>query len=170
LDNKAGPTRLGFAVLLKMFERDGRFPRSRQDVAGVVVVHLAKQVGVPADQYVRYDWSCRAIKYHRAQIRAFLGFREATVGIVNLRSVASDELPQNASQRASVSEFLRGLDDLVPGARSVRQELSPSRRRNPVAACAKVIADRTERTQEPLGMFGRFEPPHQSLTLARWLV
>jgi hypothetical protein len=79
LDNKAGPTRLGFAVLLKMFERDGRFPRSRQEVAGAVVVHLAKQVGVPADQYLGYDWSGRAIKYHRAQIRAFLGFREATV-------------------------------------------------------------------------------------------
>ena len=77
--NKAGPTRLGFAVLLKVFGRDGRFPRSRQEVAGAVVVHLAKQVGVPAEQYLQYDWRGRAIKYHRAQIRTFFGFREPTV-------------------------------------------------------------------------------------------
>jgi hypothetical protein len=70
LANKAGPTRLGCAVLLKAFGRDGRFPRSRQQVAGAVVVHLAKQVGVPAEQYLQYDWRGRAIKYHRAQIRA----------------------------------------------------------------------------------------------------
>jgi len=79
LANKAGPTRLGFAVLLKVFERDGRFPRSRQEVASAVVVHLAKQVGVPAEQYLQYDWRGRTIKYHRAQIRGFCGFREATV-------------------------------------------------------------------------------------------
>jgi len=79
LANKAGPTRLGFAVLLKVFGHDGRFPRSQQEVAGAVVVHLAKQVGVAADQYLQYDWAGRAIKYHRAQIRAFFGFREATL-------------------------------------------------------------------------------------------
>jgi hypothetical protein len=41
----------------------------------VVVAHLAKQVDVPAELYPRYDWSGRTIEYHRAQIRAFLGFR-----------------------------------------------------------------------------------------------
>jgi hypothetical protein len=65
LANKAGPTRLGFVVLLKVFGHDGRFPRSHQEVAGAVVVHLAKQVGVAADQYLHYDWAGRAIKYHR---------------------------------------------------------------------------------------------------------
>jgi len=45
----------------------------------MVVTHLAKQVDVPAELYLRYDWSGRTIEYHRAQIRAFLGFREATV-------------------------------------------------------------------------------------------
>ena len=44
-----------------------------------MVVHLAKQVGVPAEQYLQYVWRSRAIKYHRAQIRAYFGFREATV-------------------------------------------------------------------------------------------
>jgi TnpA family transposase len=79
LANKAGATRLGFAVLLKAFTYEGRFPRSRQEIPGAVVVHVADQVGVPAELHLSYAWSGRAIKYHRAQIRAFLGVREATV-------------------------------------------------------------------------------------------
>jgi hypothetical protein len=74
LANKAGPTRLGFAVLHKVFGRDGPFSWSRQEVAGAVAVHLAKQVGVPAQQYLQFDWRSRAIKYHCAQVRAFFGF------------------------------------------------------------------------------------------------
>src|ERR687886_1872956 len=79
LANKAGPTRLGFAALLAFFRHEGRFPSSKHEVPAAVVVHLAKQVGVPAEAYVAYDWRGRAIKYHRAQIRAALGFRETTV-------------------------------------------------------------------------------------------
>ena len=43
------------------------------------VAHLGRQVGVPTEEYPRYDWRGRAIKYHRAQVRAHFGFREATV-------------------------------------------------------------------------------------------
>jgi len=40
LGNKTGATRLGFAVLLKAFQLDGRFPERRENVAGAVVAHL----------------------------------------------------------------------------------------------------------------------------------
>src|SRR5215216_5495169 len=79
LANKTGATRLGFAVLLKAFTLEGRFPRQKYDVPGVVVIHLANQVNVPADVYPGYEWSGRTIEYHRAQIREFLGFGEVTV-------------------------------------------------------------------------------------------
>ena len=46
--NKSGATRLGFAVLLKCFQYDGRFPRSRPEVAPDVVRFLAALVGVDA--------------------------------------------------------------------------------------------------------------------------
>ena len=59
LANKSGATRLGFAVLLKAFTLEGRFPRQKYEVSGVVVVHVAKQVNVPADLYPRYEWSGR---------------------------------------------------------------------------------------------------------------
>jgi hypothetical protein len=79
LANKTGPTRLGFAVLLKFFQYAARFPLSMQEVPTAAVAYIAGQVGVPAEEFSRYDWEGRAVKYHRAQIRAFLGFREPTV-------------------------------------------------------------------------------------------
>ncbi len=79
LANKTGPTRLGFAVLLKFFQYAARFPFSMQEVPATAVAYIARQVGVPAEEFLRYDWEGRAVKYHRAQIRAFLGFREQTV-------------------------------------------------------------------------------------------
>ncbi len=48
LANKCGATRLGFAVLLKFFQCEARFPQSRQEVPLSVVAFLAKQVDVPA--------------------------------------------------------------------------------------------------------------------------
>jgi hypothetical protein len=77
--SKRGPARLGFAVLLKFFQREGRFPQRPQDVPPTAVAHLAAQVGIPSEQWSAYDWDGRAIKYHRAEIRTFLGFREATI-------------------------------------------------------------------------------------------
>jgi TnpA family transposase len=77
--NKTGATRLGFAVLLKAFQLDGRFPAAKHDIPGVVVAHIAQQVNVPPLAYLAYDWQGRSITYHRAQIRAFFGVREATV-------------------------------------------------------------------------------------------
>jgi hypothetical protein len=79
LANKSGATRLGFAVLLKFFQCEARFSQSRQEVPLAVVAFVARQVGVLAACYAEYDWNGRAIKSHRAQIRSFLGFREATV-------------------------------------------------------------------------------------------
>lgn len=79
VESKRGPARLGFAVLLKFFQREGRFPQRTQDVSPAAIAHLAAQVGVPAAQWRAYDWHGRAIKYHRAEIRTLLGFREATL-------------------------------------------------------------------------------------------
>jgi len=94
LANKSGPTRLGFAVLLKFFENEARFPYYRDEVPLAAVTDLARQVGLPPEQYRQYDWQGRTIKYHRAQIRTHCGFREATVR--DLRELAtwlSEQVP-----------------------------------------------------------------------------
>ncbi len=79
LGNKTGATRLGFAVLLKLFAAEGRFPRCAEDVPLAAVEAVAGQVGVAATAWQAYDWRGRTIEYHRAQIRTALGFREATL-------------------------------------------------------------------------------------------
>jgi len=54
------------------------YPYHKHEVPSPAVAYLAKQVGVPTEQYVQYPWSGRTIEYHRAQIRTLLGWREAT--------------------------------------------------------------------------------------------
>ena len=60
VSGKRGPARLGFAILLKFFQHEA-------------------QVGIPPEHWSAYDWDGRTIIYHRAEIRTFLGFREATI-------------------------------------------------------------------------------------------
>jgi hypothetical protein len=76
IGNKSGATRLGFAVLLKCLQYEGRFPRSRQEVAPEVVRFLATQVGVDTTLFAQYAWEGRTIETHRAQIRELAKIRE----------------------------------------------------------------------------------------------
>ncbi len=50
--NKTGVTRLGFAVLLKFFQREGRFTFFKNEVPGVVISFVATQVGVAPELYL----------------------------------------------------------------------------------------------------------------------
>jgi Domain of unknown function (DUF4158) len=74
--NKSGATRLGFAVLLKCFQYEGRFLHSRQEAAPEVVRFLATQVGVDGALFAQYLWEGRTIEAHRAQIREMSKIRE----------------------------------------------------------------------------------------------
>jgi hypothetical protein len=75
LGNKAGATRLGFAVLLKAFQFEGRFPERREEVVTQIVFHLANQTGVPLETYFEEEWSERTQRHQRAQIREYCGFQ-----------------------------------------------------------------------------------------------
>lgn len=76
---KRGALRLGLAVLLKFFHYEGRFPNEPREVPAVAVVYVAEQLALDAGDWPGYAWDGRALKYHRAEIRRLLGFREATV-------------------------------------------------------------------------------------------
>ena len=79
LAGKRGPTRLGFAVMLRFFAREGRFPEPAEEIDADAIAHVALQVGVPAEEYDGYDARGRTAEYHRAQVREAFGFRPATV-------------------------------------------------------------------------------------------
>jgi hypothetical protein len=67
--------RLGFAVLLKFFQVESRFPQHPVEVPKVVVHFIAQQLKLTEEDYRRYPWSGGRFKAHRNQIRSFLGFR-----------------------------------------------------------------------------------------------
>jgi hypothetical protein len=77
--NKSGATRLGFSLLLKFFEPEGRYPRGLEELPAVAVDYVAGQVKVDATEFAKYPWQGRfSAKYHRVQIREAFGFREFT--------------------------------------------------------------------------------------------
>lgn len=78
LSDKLDFHRLGQAVLLKTFQYEGRFPKSKNEVPKVVVDYLAKQLKLDPELYLQYPWQGRSLMYHRAQVRDYCQFREAT--------------------------------------------------------------------------------------------
>ncbi|MFF1783725.1 DUF4158 domain-containing protein [Streptomyces virginiae] len=76
--NKSGPTRLGFVLMLKYFELEGRFPQFLEEFPPAAVDYVADVIKVPAEDLAKYDLSSRSAKGHRTQIREALGFRPAT--------------------------------------------------------------------------------------------
>lgn len=69
---------MGFALLLKFFEVEARFPESAKEMPAAAVEYVAQQVKVPAEVGVDYDWQGDRIKRHRKEIREAYGFRANT--------------------------------------------------------------------------------------------
>jgi hypothetical protein len=78
LANKSGFTRLGFALMVKFFEIEARFPERHYEFPAAPVEFVAKQVRIDVSQFTAYQFKGRTAEYHRAQIRAYFGFRKAT--------------------------------------------------------------------------------------------
>ena len=78
IGNKTGATRLGFALVLKFFEREARFPRGPSEFDETVVGVVARQVRVRVEEFADYGWGDRTGRAHRAQIRGAFGFRVCT--------------------------------------------------------------------------------------------
>ncbi|MEU5091258.1 DUF4158 domain-containing protein [Streptomyces sp. NPDC021356] len=92
LRNKTGATRLGFAVQLKCLTWRGRFPRMRLELPPDAVEHVAKQVGVAASELAFYDFTSRAAKRHRSELRDLTGWRECTRTDLDIGSVCTGSL------------------------------------------------------------------------------
>ncbi|WP_439823224.1 Tn3 family transposase [Bacillus cereus] len=81
LSKKTNPNRLGFAVLLKYFQQEARFPSEKQDISKDIVQHLAHQIdALPEDFFEHYRWGGKERSYtdHRKTICDLFGFRELT--------------------------------------------------------------------------------------------
>jgi len=79
LKNKTGPTRLGFAVLMKFFQITGRFPDDPREVPREASRFVAGQLGLSIKAWRDYPWTGRVITYHRNEIRKFFGYRKTSI-------------------------------------------------------------------------------------------
>ncbi|WP_237446425.1 DUF4158 domain-containing protein [Shimazuella alba] len=67
MGKKTNANRLGFAVLLKYFQQEARFPNQKQDIPPVVVQHIADQVNaLIGDFFDGYSWGWKRKKLHRS--------------------------------------------------------------------------------------------------------
>lgn len=73
--NSNPSNRLGFAVMLKFFQVEARFPQHPVEVPKVVVHFIAQQLKLTEADYRGYPWSGGRFKAHRHQIRTFFGYR-----------------------------------------------------------------------------------------------
>ena len=130
LGNKTGSTRLGFAVLLKSFQVEGRFPETREEVADTVVRHLAVQTGVPPGIYLEdTDWTERTERYQRAQIREHCGFRvfhaeDEPTFVEWLSERVTSPNPDSEELRITAYEHLREQHMEPPGLERLRRLLT----------------------------------------------
>ena len=79
LANKSGVNRLGFVILFKYCQWEGRFPEHWQEVPRCLVQHIAATLDLPVDHLRAYDLAGRTARYHKEQIREWLGFRPGTI-------------------------------------------------------------------------------------------
>ncbi|WP_281395393.1 DUF4158 domain-containing protein [Streptosporangium sandarakinum] len=75
---KVGAGRLGFALISKFYEVEGRFPDYPEEIPAAAVEYVASLVEVEPESLAKYSWRSRTIERHRAQIRKRFGTRPAT--------------------------------------------------------------------------------------------
>lgn len=107
---------------------------------------VGEQVGVESgpEAWLRYDWSGRSVKYHRAQIRNLFGFREATVrdGEKVASWLLEEELPREQDTeklRAAFHERCRALKIEPPTPDRVDRLVASASHRFEGSFCASVL-------------------------------
>ena len=115
LANKSGVTRLGFAVLLKFLELEGRFPADGAELPTAVLDYIAGQEKVDPAELAGY-WSGRAVKYHR---RLATGAVRAAVHCHDHRAVVGAD-NRGAGATGSSGRGLGGLDGWAAGGAQAR--------------------------------------------------
>lgn len=142
--NKSGATRLGFSLLLKFFELEGRFPDVLEEVPPAAVEYLADLVKVPATDFAKYTLVGRTAEYHRKQIREALGFRPSTVADEKALAewlaveVCSVELVEDRQREALLVEC-RARKVEPPGRTRVEKVLVAARGKWEKTFCARTI-------------------------------
>ncbi|MFI1035931.1 DUF4158 domain-containing protein [Streptomyces sp. NPDC020951] len=147
--SKTGATRPGFAVRSGSLTWRGRFPRVPLERPPDAVEHVARQAGVAASGLVFYDFTSRAVKRHRDELRDLTGWRECTkTGFVELVSHLADVIWHDERREEQVrAELLRQMraemiepPTAAQGDTIIRSALHQADERAVAEACARLAA------------------------------
>lgn len=98
--------RLGFALLLKYFQLENRYPKHIKFIDSLMLSTIANQLDIPLSAISQFDWEGRSTERFRQEIRAFLGYRKATNGdIVGLKIWLSQNVFTRAIKRSQRIEY-----------------------------------------------------------------
>jgi hypothetical protein len=152
---KTTPNKLGVVLLLKHFEIEGRFPRRQRDIPQAAVDFVARQLNISAAIFAEYNWRGRTIKFHRAAIRKYLGFREGTVTDAEAVSdwLCAHILPVEATLDgliAAVYERYRVMRIEPPAAARVERLVRSAQRRYSEQFCEEIAAQLATDTKQAL--------------------
>lgn len=135
LAGKHGVTRLSFALMLKFFQVEGRFPRRCGEVPPAAVNFVAGQLGLAEGQVRRFEVAGRSAKRYRTQIRNALGFRVFSRG-------DEDKMTAWLAEQVCASELDVHRQREAVLARCRSEGLEPAGRMERVVAAAGAAADR----------------------------
>lgn len=68
-----------FAVMLKFFQIEGRYPNQEDLLSPLMVSSLVEQLDLPAIEFSEVHWQGRSTERFRQEIRQFLGYQPSTV-------------------------------------------------------------------------------------------
>ena len=142
--SKRDTTWLGFVLLLKFFQLEGRFPAEPHEIPVEVVRFVALQVGVDPSEWEKYPWKGRSAEYHRASIRAYLGFRESTVADAEALEIWLVEEILNHEHRMdrlreTVLDHCRKLHIEPPTQERIRRLLRSAIQNNEIHFCENIF-------------------------------
>ncbi len=99
-------TRLGQAIMLKMFQYEGRFPEQASDVPGDIADFIAQQLEVEVEVVREFQWDGRTARTHKRHIRELYGFQAITVAdLDDLREWLIAEALPNEHRTSHLSEI-----------------------------------------------------------------
>jgi hypothetical protein len=145
LTRKTSRGQLGFALLLKAFALETRFPRDRDERPLAVIEYLALQLGTPPETLDTYDWHGHTGRNHRQAIREWLGFRPPTADdaaqlVAWLRQAILPTDPTEAHVVDVALTWYREQGIEPPASAFLRRLLRSTLRTHETAFCAQFAA------------------------------
>lgn len=102
----AKKNKLGFALLLKYFQLEGRYPKHIKDIDPFMLICIANQLNITLSVSDDYDWEGRSTERYRQEVRELLGYRKAKASDVNrLKLWLKDEIFPRVTKPSEFIEY-----------------------------------------------------------------